>query len=168
MSNSDPTELREAIEAAEDAFETLARGSPQFEAGISRDEAWKTQLHKACRLLKAGRTLRKQDGYFTSVIEMSFAAIERTLEFYCLNRAGDAVQDFHDHETVYERVVEVGLYSRDTAEELRALYNDNRTGQYYGSTVSTRRQAEAMFELATVLHEQTVARTPDEHECRCA
>lgn len=167
MSDGDPTALRNAIDMAEDAFDLVGHGSPVYEEHICRDSAWQTQLQKACRLLDASRTLRANDGYYTSVIEMSFAAIERTLEFYCLYASGNEITYFQDHATVYDRIVALGLYTEDTAARMRLLYGDNRTGQYYGSEVSTRRQATAMFELASVVHEQTVNQTRQTRDCCC-
>lgn len=167
MSDGDPTALRSAIESAEDAFDLVGHGSPVYEKYIGRDSAWQTQLQKACRLLDACRTLRANDGYYTSVIEMSFAAIERTLEFYCLYASGNEIADFQDHDTVYERIVELGLYTDDTATRLGLLYDDNRTGQYYGPAVSTRRQATATFELASIVHDQTVNQARQTRDCCC-
>ncbi len=167
MSDGDPGDLVEAVRAARDAFDMQVTGRPEFEDGIVRDEDWKTQLQKACRLLEACRVLRTHDGYHTSVIEMSFAAIERTLEFYCLYRSEDAIDDFADHERVYDRVVELGLYTCETADELRYLYAGNRTNQYYGNIVSTRQQAESMHELARIVHRETIQPTGVAYKCNC-
>ena len=78
----EPDDLAEAINRAEDALSGQL-GRPDYEEGLDPDEhdADVIQLRKACRLLDACRLLRDHDGYHTSVIEMSFAAIERTFEF---------------------------------------------------------------------------------------
>jgi hypothetical protein len=39
---------------------------------------------------------------------------------------------------------------------LAALYDDRRTEHYYGTTVTTERQAETMREVASALHEHLV------------
>lgn len=65
--------------------------APDYEEGLDPDahDPDVIQLRKACRLLDACRLLRDHDGYHTSVIEMSFAAIERTLEFYALTASNE-------------------------------------------------------------------------------
>ncbi|MFB6193698.1 MAG: hypothetical protein ABEI75_01415 [Halobaculum sp.] len=78
----DPQELLDAVTHAEDAFGGRL-GRPTYEAGLDPDSHASDviQLRKACRLLDACRSLRATDGYYTSVIEMTFAAVERTFEF---------------------------------------------------------------------------------------
>jgi hypothetical protein len=81
----EPDDLTAAVARAEDAFGGRL-GQPEYEAGLDPDanDTDVIQLRKACRLLDACRVLRDYDGYHTSVIEMSFTAIERTFEFYAL------------------------------------------------------------------------------------
>lgn len=82
----------------------------------TRHDADVIQLRKACRLLDACRLLRDLNCYHTSVIEMSFAAIERTLEFYALATSNDAVDDFReDHDRAYDRSADLGLLRDETA-----------------------------------------------------
>ncbi|SFS10423.1 hypothetical protein SAMN05216559_3727 [Halomicrobium zhouii] len=78
----DPDALVSTLDDAEDAFGGYALGGLDSEEGLdpTAHDADVIQLRKACRLLDACRVLREHDGYHTSVIEMSFAAIERTLE----------------------------------------------------------------------------------------
>lgn len=167
MRSDDPDAVEDALDAAEDAFEFVGVGAPTFEEGVDRADDWTVQLGKACRLLDACRTLRQENGYYTSVIEMSFAAVERTLESYVLLRGRDSLDEFHDHEAVYDRVDALGLYSRETAIRMRELYSANRTEQYYGGGVSTAEQADAMFGLATAVHESTVDLMGHSHQCNC-
>lgn len=167
MRDGDPRDVLDAIEVSSDAFGMVGPGQPQYEPNIDRTSAWRTQLQKACRFLEACRILRTHNGYYTSVIEMSFASIERTFEFYCLAHGGDSIDDFSDHEQVYDRIADLGLFSGDTAAGLRNLYRSNRTGQYYGTSVSTERQARAMYDLATLVHDETASRTRHAHVCRC-
>jgi hypothetical protein len=77
---SDPNAVTGALETARDAFEYTGHGRPEFEVGIDRDEDWTVQPTKACRYLDACRTLRGRDGYNGACIELSFGAIERTVE----------------------------------------------------------------------------------------
>lgn len=55
---TDPGDVVEGIERARDAFEYVGHGSPDYETAVSRADAWRTQLTKACRYLASTRTLR--------------------------------------------------------------------------------------------------------------
>ena len=126
------------------------------------------QLRKACRLLDACRLLRDHDGYHTSVIEMSFAAIERTFEFYALNASNDTIDDFREgHDRAYDRGSDLNLITEETARRLKQLYRDNRAAAYYRDTVAAAQQAEAMFELAARIHDYVKHFGRLSHKCRC-
>lgn len=165
----DPNAIVDAVDAAEDAFGGHVHGYPEYEETLDpgADDSNVIQLRKACRLLDACRLLRAYDGYHTSVIEMSFAAIERTLEFYALTASNDSVDEFHDHERAYDRANALGLISDDVARRLKQLYRDNRAAAYYRDTVSTSREADAMFELAVAVHDHVKHFAQLAHECRC-
>lgn len=125
------------------------------------------QLRKACRLLDACRTLRAYDGYHTSVIEMSFAAIERTLEFYALTASNDSIDNFQNHTRAYDRATALGMFSEQTARRLKTLYTNNRSAAYYRTTVATAEQAEQMFRLAVTIHDHVKKFSQQSYECRC-
>ena len=164
-----PDDLGEAVARAEDAFGGQL-GRLDFEVGLDPDahDADVIQLRKACRLLDACRLLRDHDGYHTSVIEMSFAAIERTLEFYALTASNDTVDDFCDgHDRAYDRGADLGLVTEDTARRLTQLYRDNRAAAYYRDTVAAAQQAEAMFDLAVVVHDHVKHFARQSHDCHC-
>lgn len=104
-------------------------GPLDYENGLDPDanDADVIQLRKPCRVLDACRLLRDHDGYHTSVIEMSFAAIERTLEFYALTASNDTIDDFRDgHDRAYDRGAELGLVTKETARRLKHLYREDR------------------------------------------
>ncbi len=125
MSNgSDPEAILTALDQAQDAFKMVGRGRAEFEAGISADADWETQLTKACRLLEVVDTLQAQDGYYTAVIEVCFGAIERSIEAYALSMTNDTLDDFQDHQFSYERAQQIGLFESETAEEMKALYSE--------------------------------------------
>lgn len=116
----EPGELSEAVARVEDAFGGHL-GPLDYEDGPDPDanDAAVIQLRKACRLF------RDHDGYHTSVIEMSFAAIERTLEFYALSASNDTIDDFREgHDRAYDRGAELGLVTEETARRLKQLYRD--------------------------------------------
>jgi hypothetical protein len=165
----EPDELGEAVAHAEDAFSGQL-GRPDYEAGLDPNDhdADVIQLRKACRLLDACRLLRDHDGYHTSVIEMSFAAIERTLEFYALTASNDTIDDFREgHDRAYDRGGDLGLIDEQTGRRLKHLYRDNRAAAYYRDTVAAAQQAEAMFDLAVVIHNHVKNFAQRSHECQC-
>lgn len=163
---TDPSDVLDAIDDARDAFEFRTM-MIEFEDGIEDGENWKTQLTKACRYLGACRELRAADGYNGAVIELSFSAVERTVEAYLLWESGNTPADFLDHETAYDRAGQRGLFTRETAEELKQLYSGNRTEHYYGSAVPTQQKDDAMFDLAGAIHAYTVQQIPVGGVCRC-
>jgi len=165
----EPDDLDDAISWAEDAFGGQL-GRPDYEEGLDPDEhdADVIQLRKACRLLDACGLLREHDGYHTSVIEMSFAAIERTLEFYALTASNDTIDDFREgHDRAYDRGAELNLVTEETARRLKQLYRDNRAAAYYRETVAASQQADAMFDLAVTIHDHVTNFAQISHECRC-
>jgi hypothetical protein len=166
-SGSDPTAVLEALERAQDAFEMVGRGRTEFEEGISADADWETQLTKACRLLEVVDTLQAQDGYYTAVIEVCFGAIERSIEAYALSMTNDTLQDFQDHQFSYQRAHQIGLFEKQTAEEMKDLYSENRTESYYGGGRPTEEQAIAMTELATAVHQFVVDQIREGGVCLC-
>lgn len=125
------------IEAALDevllSFEGPASG---IEAGLDVDAPELLQLRKACRLLDAARHLEAENGYYTVVIESSFAAIERTLQFYLLENGFLAPDEYVDHEAVYERSTSAGLYDEAFERKLTGLWRENRSRSYYRESVS--------------------------------
>ncbi|AGN01331.1 hypothetical protein L593_06920 [Salinarchaeum sp. Harcht-Bsk1] len=156
-----------AIDSACDAFEYVGTGPPEFERDVARDEEWRTQLTKACRYLASCRALRAKDGFNGAVVELCFSAIERTIEAYLLRHTADSLASYRDHETVYERAAEHGVFERETAERLARLYRRNRTEHYYGGLVPTQAKEAAMFELAGQVHSYVTGLLEDEPVCQC-
>jgi hypothetical protein len=165
----DPSAILDALDRAEDAFGGYTTGVPRYEEHLdpTATQPPVIQLRKACRLLDACRTLRDCNGYYTSVIEMSFAAIERTLEFYALSASNDSIDNFQNHTRAYDRATALGVFSADTARRLKTLYTDNRSAAYYRDTVATEEQAEQMFALAVTIHDHVPHIGQQSHECRC-
>jgi len=165
--SSDPTAVTDAIDRATDAFEYRGRGTVEFETGIEQDSQWQTQLTKACRYLEACRALRRADGFDGAVVELCFGAVERTLEAYLLQDTDDDLADFRDHEAVYDRATQRGLFERETAAALRDLYRTNRTEHYYAGAVPTVGKATAMYELAESVHRYITDEIRTGGVCRC-
>lgn len=166
MSN-DPNTVLDALSRAEAAFEDRSPGQPTPEEGIEPGGDWETQLTKACKLLEVTETIQAQNGHYTAIIELSFGAIERSIEAYAVAMAGDDIDDFRDHEYSYERAHEIGLFDRETALAMRDLYSENRTESYYGGGRPTDQQAAAMAELARAVHDFAVDQIRQGGVCRC-
>ncbi|MFC3959346.1 DNA-binding protein [Halovivax cerinus] len=148
---SDPRTIRDALDAATDAFNEEGFGVPTREPAIDPEADWKTQLTKACRLLAAVDRLDGHD-YFTATIELCFGATERSVEAFALAEGGDELGDSRDHTTCYDRASALGLLSPETTIRLRQLYDTNRTDSYYGGRRPTERQATAMRTLSGAVH----------------
>lgn len=102
------------------------------------------------------------------MIEMSFAAIERTLEYYALTASNDSIDDFREgHDRAYDRVTELNLLSATTARRLKDLYRENRSAAYYRNVVAAEQQATALFGLAEAIHSSVIGFAGDAHECLC-
>jgi len=165
----DGSYVEDALDAALRRFGRPSRQRVEDDLETDGDEPL-VQLRKACRLLEAARTLRANDGYATSVIELSFAAAERSLQFYLLYRGNYEPGEFHDHEAVYAAGAErgVNLYSAELAERFRTLWAQNRSAVYYRDSLATHEQATAMFALAESVHRWIVEYANIAHECRCS
>lgn len=165
-SSSDPRDLTDALAAAVDAFNEEGYGVPTREPAIDPDADWKTQLTKACRLLSAVEELRGRELY-TATIELCFGATERSVEAYALAEGGDDLNDFHDHTYCYDRATALGLLSETTTDELRRLYDTNRTDSYYGGRRPTERQADAMRRLSRSVHDHVTEHVREGGVCVC-
>nr|WP_254279285.1 hypothetical protein [Halomicroarcula marina] len=71
------TRIEQLLNDAQAAFD---HRPTDIEAGLNVSDAALLQLRKACRLLAGAKALQEQ-GYYTLVIEASFVAMERTVEF---------------------------------------------------------------------------------------
>ncbi|MUW15949.1 hypothetical protein GJ633_16110 [Halorubrum sp. CBA1125] len=154
----------EALDAAERSFE---RAPANVEDGLDVGDAELVQLRRACRLLAAASRLL-DEGYYTVVIESSFVAIERTIQFRLIHDgAMSGSEVVSSHRRLYQRGAEVGLYADSFADELAELWNQNRTKTYYRLGIATEEQAETMRDLAEEMHRHLVDGSRVPHECIC-
>lgn len=160
----DNSHIEDTLDQAQKLFD---QNPEQVETGLEVDSAELLQLRKACRLLEAARHLKSENGYFTVVIETSFAAIERTLQFYLLKNDFLYPDEYVNHREVYERSSEAGLYSNNFKEKLVALWRNNRSRSYYREGVGSRDRASQMLELAEVIHDHVLQLAGESHECIC-
>ncbi len=153
-------DLEAALGGAEDAFQR----KPEIpEVGLEHvSDPAGLQLRKACRLLDAASFLIARKGHFTVIIESSFVAIERSIQFYVeeYDVAGQR------HTEVYELGVRAGLFSRDVAERLEERWIENRSESYYRTGVAGEYRARTTFGLVVQLHEEVVQLTRTQ-DCIC-
>ncbi|WEL20814.1 HEPN domain containing protein [Halorhabdus sp. BNX81] len=117
------TRIEQLIDDVQAAFDRPPR---EIEEGLDVEDAALLQLRKACRLLAGAESLRR-DGYFTLVIEASFVAIERSIEFRLLERGTLQPTDLPGtHPGVYREAAAAGIVAESTAEDLADLWRDHR------------------------------------------
>lgn len=163
----DDSYVDEALTDAESAFQATHGQTEETDLDVSG--APLVHLRKACRLLEAARTLRDRNGYYTVVIEVSFVAIERSIQFYLLHRGHAAAEDLrYEHTTVYQRGGDVNLFSEAFADRLTQLWKQNRAEVYYRETVASDEQADAMLALAEATHRYILDFTSVSHDCVCS
>lgn len=150
-----------------ESLESFKRRTTAVEDGFDIHDAELLQLRKSCRLLDAASFLQAENGYYTVVIEASFAAIERSVQFYLLHTDLLSEDEYVGHETVYERGFHAGLYDESFKRRLVGLWRNNRSKLYYREGVGTAGRAEAMLELALAVHEHVTQLAGRSHDCIC-
>lgn len=161
MSSARIEQLITNVQAAFDHHPT------DIESGLDVDNAALLQLRKACRLLAGAETLRDAN-YDTLVIEASFVAIERSVEFRLLERGTIQPADLPGtHPGVYREAAATGVFTESVAADLADLWRDHRAKTYYQDGLASAARADAMYELAIEIHEYIVGRSRQGHECIC-
>lgn len=158
------TRIEQYIDDVQAAFD---RHPADVETGLDVDDAALLQLRKACRLLAGAASLR-DDGFYTLVIEASFVAIERTVEFRLLERGTMQPDDLPGtHPGVYREAAAIGIFAESTAEDLADLWRDHRAKTYYQDGLGAADRAEKLSALAHEVHAFIVGRSAHGHECLC-
>jgi hypothetical protein len=158
------TTIESLIDEVQSAFD---QRPTELEDGLNVDDAALLQLRKACRLL-AGAEVLLNVGYYTLVIEASFVAIERTIEFRLLERGTmDPGSLPGSHTGIYREAATVGLFSEAIADDLAELWREHRAKTYYQDGLATGDRARRMHALATEVHAFIVGRSAQGHECIC-
>lgn len=159
------TQIDQLVDDVQAAFD---RRPADVETGLDVDDAALLQLRKACRLLAGAATLR-DGGYYTLVIEASFVAIERTVEFRLLERGTTQPRDLPGtHAGVYRDAAAAGTFAESAAEDLADLWRDHRAKTYYQDGLAAAERAEKMAALADEIHTFVVGRSSQGHECLCS
>ena len=137
-----------------------------IEDGLDTESADILQLRKSCRLL-AGAEILLDRGFYTIVIEASFVAIERVIEFKLLE-SGIGPRDLPGtHPGVYREAATRGILSESVAADLKDLWRNHRAKTYYQDGLAARERAEKMYELASEAHLFVVNLSSKKHECLC-
>lgn len=158
------TRIEQLLNDAQAAFD---RRPTDLESGLDVSDAALLQLRKACRLLAGAQSLQEQ-GYYTLVIEASFVAIERTVEFRLLERGTMEPADLPGtHLGVYREAASVGIFAESMADDLADLWREHRAKTYYQDGLAAAERAETMYALAKEVHAFVVGRSTQGHECLC-
>ncbi|WEL16940.1 HEPN domain containing protein [Halorhabdus sp. SVX81] len=158
------TRIEQLIDDVQAAFDRPPR---EIEEGLDVEDAALLQLRKACRLLAGAESLRR-DGYFTLVIEASFVAIERSIEFRLLERGTLQPTDLPGtHPGVYREAAAAGIVAESTAEDLADLWRDHRAKTYYQDGLAAADRADETYALASEIHSFVVGRSSQGFECLC-
>jgi hypothetical protein len=158
------TRIETLLSAVQAAFDERP---DEIEPGLDVDDAALLQLRKGCRLLAGAETLLDA-GYYTLVIEASFGAIERTVEFRLLERGESDPRDLPgSHTGVYQEAARTGVFSAETADGLADLWRDHRAKTYYQDGLASADRARKALALAAEVHAFVVGRSARKHECRC-
>lgn len=126
------------------------------------------QLGKACAMLGTCRQLRDGTNNYVSIVELSFNAIERSLQFYLVEMTAAESADFHDHSDVFEEIEARNVFS-DTAVAARieALRSRHRARYYYDIDRPGRDFATAMHDIAEEIHQFIVELADAQSRCNC-
>lgn len=158
------TRIEQLIDEVQVAFD---QQPTDIEVGLEVDDAALLQLRKACRLL-AGAVSLHEAGYYTLVIEASFVAIERTVEFRLLEQGAMQPDKLPGtHPGVYREAATAGIFAESTANDLADLWRDHRAKTYYQDGLATGTRAEKTYALAKEIHAFIVGRSAQGHECLC-
>lgn len=163
MSSEDP--CNSALSAAQTVF--TQRGSVEPGLDVDGDDDALIQLRKACRILDGIRELREIDRHHTLVVEGSFAALERTIQFYVINQNVAEVEEMQSHEDTFEYGAEAGVFTEPTCDDLIELWNTNRNGSYYQQQRATDQQATAMLNYTECMHDHIPQLARRSHDCIC-
>lgn len=143
-------------------FEPRLNASPDASDG-------EVQIQKACRLLELTDKLDAIGEYYGAMLEHSFIVIERTFQEYLLAMTGTEATELRNHISPYEVAKGQVPLEDATIESLKRLYDARRTEHYYGTTVTTKEQAERMHAVARTVHKHIVMFDADiEQFCLCS
>lgn len=102
------------------------------------------------------------------IIEVSFVAIERSIQAFLLGRGYVESEDLrYGHTDVYERAAEVNLFSPEFGDRLAEHWAQNRADIYYREAPASAKQADTMLTVATDIHEYILDFASLSRDCLC-
>ena len=163
--------LEDVVDAVDRVESLLADG----ETGPVQDSlSWQqtdgdVQLGKACAMLGTCRDLRHGTNNYVSITELSFNAVERSFQFYLVDKTAAESSDFRAHEQVFEDIEGRGVFS-DTGVPGRidAFRSEHRARIYYDIDRPGRDLAYGMHDLAEEVHAYVVEFADARSRCSCA
>lgn len=161
MSGEDP--CSDELSAVVAAFNQ--RGS--VEPGLNVEDDALLQLQEACRILDGIRPLRDIDRHYTLVVEGSFAALKRTVQFYVVDQGLAESDDMQSHEDTFEYGVQAGMFAQSMKDELIELWKNHRNWTYSQQERATAEQAAAMLTYAECMHDHVPKLAGRAHDCIC-
>lgn len=163
--------LNDVVTAVERVESLLADG----QTGPIQDSlSWQetdadVQLGKACAMLGTCRQLRHGTNNYVSIVELSFNAIERSFQFYLVDRDVATSADYRNHGKVFEDVAARGLFpEEEVADRIDAFRSEHRSRIYYDMDRPGRDLAQGMHDLAEVVHRYVVGSADAQSRCRCS
>ena len=158
------TGIESLVDEVQQAFDEPPE---HIETGLDVDDAALLQLRKACRLL-AGSSQLLEAGYYTLVIEASFVAIERSIEFRLLDRGEVNPRNLPgSHMSIYRQAANIGIFSERVADNLADLWSNHRAKTYYQDGLAAEKRSRRLHNLATEVHLFIVGRSARGYECLC-
>jgi hypothetical protein len=158
------TRIESLVDEVQRAFDEPPE---HLETGLDVDDAALLQLRKACRLL-AGSEQLLEAGYYTLVIEASFATIERSIEFRLLDRGEMDPRNLPgSHLSIYREAASIGIFTEHVADNLADLWRDHRAKTYYQDGLAAEKRARRLRDLATEVHLFIIGQSSRGYECLC-
>lgn len=112
------TWIEELLRETQAAFD---QRPTEIETGLDVEDAALLQLRKACRLLVGAETLQTAE-FYTLVVEASFVAIERTVEFRLLEQGRTEPADLPgSYPGVYRAAAQAGIFAETVTDDLASL-----------------------------------------------
>lgn len=126
------------------------------------------QLGKACAMLGTCRQLRDGTNNNVSIVELSFNAIERSLQFYLVEMTAAESSDYHEHGDVYRDIEKRGVFSDENiADRIDSFRAEHRSRIYYDIDRPGRDLALGMHDLAEEIHTYIVTFADAQSRCSC-
>lgn len=126
------------------------------------------QLGKACAMLGTCRQLRDGTNDNVSIVELSFNAIERSLQFYLVDMTAAESSDYHEHGGVYRDIEKRRVFSDENiADRIDSFRAEHRSRIYYDIERPGRDLALGMHDLAEEIHSYIVMFADAQSRCGC-